>query len=506
MQATHIVTHGGETRTVGPADYQAVMDELVGRYPVETHGTPKVEKIAGSEGIAQAADLVLVAVREPNKTDEPIVAVTLKDREPVRGQTIDTAGQLRSLQDEALAKANGFAPAQTLYARGTMVLDIGVENARASRVEHEKKPLVEDACRDLIRQIRAENRSDEIATRQMLRMNRDGRLVEMAEGKVKPFGPMSATAFGSLLALTGIGGQAYLNRVPARLRSVNVNNWLASLDGLPEQKGNLKCRTRDGKSGREVFAVTSENYTSFDADRVAALVGTALEGSGARGVVHYDGQRTRIEALYHSNVQPEDYVAGEFFKAGFIIRTDDTGNGSLNVSACLEQNLCLNLIIIDRAEQKIDLIRHIGKPEKMAENFIEALTVAQDKVAAFVKQWGYACHDSLLTQASHYIDTGAMSIEEVLPGFFNGVIEYDLVPVRGKRETVVTQLLEMHAKDQSGAVKTAPATRASVVNAFTRWAHEVNEDPFFGDEVSRAAARLATARDRMPYTPIEMGA
>lgn len=480
--ATHAVTLGGETILVTPDNFKELTDALVAK-----HG-----------GVPKVVDLKAVPASLAPQVLETIQAA------PVRGVTVSEVGNLRSLQDEALAKANGFAPAKPLYSRGTMVVDVGVENARESRLEHEKKPLVEDACRDFIRTIQLEGRKDMTFEKRVLRMNKDGRLVSMEGDRVTPIGPLSGNAFGSLLSLAGIGGHSYLDRCPSRLRSLNVNNWLASLDGLPEQKGGLKLRTRAGASGREVFAAVSSGYASFDADLVAAGVASTLAGKGARGTVHYDGFRTRIEAVYHSDVQPEDYVAGEFFKAGVIVRTDDTGSGSLKVSACLWQNLCLNLIIIDQAEQTVDAIRHVGHPEKMAVRFVESLAVAQDKIAGFVKQWGHACHDDVRLPRHHDKESIVLPIEQMIPGFFNGIIERELVPVRGRRQDVVKQLVAMHDKDQSGATASAPATRASLVNAFTRWAHECNDDAFFGDDVSRAAGALAQSHNPLPFLPIEI--
>jgi hypothetical protein len=227
-------------------------------------------------------------------------------------------------------------------------------------------------------------------------------------------------------------------------------------------------------------------------------VAEAFRGMEARGTVDYDGARTRIEAIYHSDIQPEDYVAGEFFKAGVIIRTDDTGGGSLKVSACVWQNLCLNLIIIDDAEQEVASLRHTGNKESMAERFRQALEEAAGKVEAFRMKWGGACREDLARDRAN-----VLAIDQVVEGYFNGVIEKELVPVRGRRPEVLKQLVSMHAKDVSSARVNATVTRASIVNAFTRWAHEVNHDPFFADDVSRAAGKLVTSNKPLPFLPLE---
>ncbi len=96
------------------------------------------------------------------------------------------------------------------------------------------------------------------------------------------------------------------------------------------------------------------------------------------------------------------------------------------------------------------------------------------------------------------------SIEQLIPGYFNGCIERELVPVRGKRQDVVRSLVAMHAKDQSSATRHGPS-RASIANAFTRWAHEVNVDPWLEDDVQRAAGRLISNDQPLPFEPIELG-
>ena len=61
----------------------------------------------------------------------------------------------------------------------------------------------------------------------------------------------------------------------------------------------------------------------------------------------------------HSNIQPQNCVAGEIFKAGVSITTADDGTGAIRIAAQLWRNLCRNLIIVDRSEQTM-AVRHVG--------------------------------------------------------------------------------------------------------------------------------------------------
>jgi hypothetical protein len=60
--------------------------------------------------------------------------------------------------------------------------------------------------------------------------------------------------------------------------------------------------------------------------------------------------------------------------------------------------------------------------------------------------------------------------------------------------------MEMWTKDDSAA---AGPTRAAVANAFTRFAHEVNTDPWAQDEIQRAAGRLIYSSEPIRYTAAE---
>lgn len=492
--ATHTISLGSDTRFADATNYNAIIEEMIAKNGGKFDGL-EIKPIAAEAVAAVLAPTIITAL--------PLAAPATPAF--VRGSTVDAVGAARALDDTILAKLNGFAPQQPLFTRGTKVFDLGVDNARQSRVEHNEKPLVEEACVQFIQRIAAEKRADEVVPFDRLRMNAKGELVNACEvvpgqgpmiatdGKL---GPMTNRGFASLLSRSGIGGHQYLSAIPAKLRAINVNHHFSGRDGCPIPEGDVKIRTRRTHGGREIFAVVSPKYTSYDAHMVAGELITAVEGTQARGSVLYDGERARFEALWHSDVQPEDYVAGEFFKAGIIITTADDGSGSCRVSACVWQNLCLNLIIIDEAEQEIERIRHIGAVETMAARLRAALVAAEEKVAGFVKKWGYACRD-ILDQP------GDMSVNAIIPGYFNGVIERELVPVRGKRQDVVRSLVQMYEKDESSATRKG-FTRAALANAFTRWAHEVNTDPWLQDDVQRAAGLLVQSTDPLPFETIEI--
>jgi len=103
-----------------------------------------------------------------------------------------------------------------------------------------------------------------------------------------------------------------------------------------------------------------------------------------------------------------------------------------------------------------------------------------------------------------------MTMSEVFAALANGVVERDLVPVRGQRREVVEALTQAWLDDASGDGPAAgTVTRAGMVNALTRWAHRGQDDAFFADKVQVGASALlwpetskATAPPAIPALPL----
>ena len=416
-----------------------------------------------------------------------------------------TMGRLQ--EQEALAAAAGFAPEPPIYALGTRVNETGVENARRSRIEHDEKPLIAKAMVDLRHQIDLENRRDRTVKLSDMRMSSLGDLLVQVPANGKPAHEMRVAlaerAFGSLVSRAHIGGAEYLRSCWPELRAHNVNSWLArSAASDPEAALTFRVRSNPkvaAPSKREVFAVVSEKYQGgMSIDAIADAIGEFCP-DGARGAVDYDGFRAKIECLWHSDVAEEEYCAGEMFKAGIVVRTDDTGSGSIQVSAVVWRNLCLNLMVIDEATVQVARIRHMGKLSSLAQRFYEAGATALNKLAGFRQAWGYAQQD-VVTAGNE--ECAGLSVSKVLPGLFNGALERELVPVRGRRPEVLKALQLAYDREP---VKHAQPTRSDMVNAFTRYAHETETDPFRAFEIEKAAGALLfgrAAKQRWPYEPI----
>ena len=489
------ITHRGETRFAPRDTWTDVADEMVTRLGP---GKPDVVDLAP-------------------KPEAPKLALVATNGSAVKPGEHDVIGEGRSLLDFEAAVAGGFAPAQPIYRRGTRVVDLGVENARESRREHDAKPFVGEACEKFEALIRDEARRDVVVSTAELRMAKDGRLV-LPGGSRHVITP---SGFSSLVAAhhSGIGGGAYLSKCWPQLRAINVNNWLAKKgndeiavrNALPEKEvekwepEKLAMRLRKNGRDEEVFACVSRSYTPFDVDKIAQGLALAMPRD-AKCEITYDGERASFDVAFHSDVRPEHYVAGEFFKAGIRVRTDDTGGGSVWINSTVWQNLCLNLIIIDEASREIARIRHVGSINEIAEKFRRSLALAKASLDHFLKAWGYATSETTEVVAIEE-EPLPMKVSDLLPGIFRALDERELVPLR-RREEAIPKLMEMVAKDDSYAGKltndgSRVGLRASVTNALTRFAHEANNDPWYEDELERAAGRLVYARTPLPYLSAE---
>jgi hypothetical protein len=423
----------------------------------------------------------------PVAEPEPVAAPV------VRGKTINAEGAARSLEDEAAAKAAGFSPAPPIYTVGTMVVDLGVENFKQSRREFESQALVAEACDSLATQVKAEARRDLKVKVPTLKYLLDGSIT--GPDLAAPL-PLSERAFEGLCNLVTPGGSTYLKNCGQvgeheaeglKLRADNMNHWfprairldkrgtkkalkkwaqesharlLANLAPEPKPVAStfkadqeVKLRIRKSGEGEEVFSTVGPRYSAFDVDCIAEAVKEACGDMGGRCTVVYNGYKAQIDILFHSNIVPENCVAGEFFKAGIRITTADDGTGAIKVQSLVYRNLCLNLIIIDVAKSMSMKRRHIGAG--IAEAVAQGIEDAKRRVSYFSNKWSEANLENVLERY------GLAEPQEV----FERLVANKVVHVPGYNDTeMVERLLTAYATEPG-------YTKASFVNAVTKAAH-----------------------------------
>ena len=524
-------------REVEASHWEKVADELHAKHG----GIPQVMFLSTEPGNTDTTDTepappedVPSFVIPPAPLTPPLgsLGVTFTRRAPAKGLsftgsgpleveagTKDLLGEARSTIDKEAAEAVGFAVAPPLYDRGTRVIDLGVKNATKSRAEWEAMPTVHENCANLIAQIMREERDDSVALVRGVMMLDDGSLlvrhVDDAPGDRPAQYVITEQAFAALVTRMSIpAGGRYLRACWPELRAHNVNAWIDRLratEAMSEAAAAVAQRTVEyvpldvrlrhrlrqreviggDPSIREAFAAVGPGYADLDADKIAEAIAMAVP-PGARGRVTYDGRRTRFEILFQTTVQPRHFVAGEFFRAGVVVGTDDTGSGAIAGHAVMHMNMCLNMIYVDVSRTAEFSVRHVGEVSAIAKKFREGFDRAMGSIDHFVKAWDYAVEDNVTERVRAVAVADGRSLpakeEEVMAGIFRDAIERELVPIRAKTEDAVRSLMRAWGEDRSGAAGT---TRAAVANAFTRYAHTSGaSDPWDEDILQRAAGGL----------------
>lgn len=473
--------------------------------------------------------------------------------EPVRvGGTFSAIDDERAARDEAASRVSGFALRPPVYDRGTTVIEWGVQNARAKREEWAAMPTADVECARLAAVITNEGRKGVCFKTADIRMTGVGRI-----GPVKPDGsgvlgsfPIEPDALASVFTRVSIAagvrspgaamadltwGDEDMTRVRAQAMNA-IAAKAAKAEGLEAEAASIKnekftpsitmLRTRlgrpdsDGHRPRQIFAAVSDSYTALDIDQVAKACGNLTKEADLRCETHYNGRSARITLIGNSDVKPEHYVAGEIFRAGIEVSTDDTGKGGIKVKSLAWRNLCLNLIIIDRGEIKVASIRHIGNVNKLTAALAAALKEAQGKIQHFIESWGLACKKSLISDVRQIggLDTALDElsermrvknpsdglVRELLAGTFRGLADEDKIPLSLRTiDAVMGDLYEAHddRRNDSGARVNGP-TRASVANALTLYAHAYQDNPEIEAALEEAAGKIVTARGRLPFLPV----
>jgi hypothetical protein len=390
---------------------------------------------------------------------------------------VDADAVARLTADENASRKAGFALKPPVYELGTIVNETGVENFRKARADYEALPYAWDALNRLIDKVGSENRQDVVTHLNAMDMQVDGSLAySVRNGWARGNGmlPLEERAFQSLAQMVTPGGAAYLSACPPRLRCDHLNYWTAR--AKEDRKATL--RTRDAGNGeRSIFACVSERYAAHDVDKVAQQIADALPG-GSRADVTYDGYRARVNVLFHTTVEPARAAAGEIFRAGLCITTDDTGRGAIRVEAEVWRNLCRNLIILDSSKLKIASRRHRGNAT-IADDVRSAIAQAQNAVSYFSDAWNVASVENVLER---------YGVDDVAT-IFRQLAESKIVHAPGVKPDAMAERLQRAWDQEPGYSKTA------IVNAITRSAHEDPwATPWVTEDLERTAGELLFAK------------
>jgi len=500
QNATHKVTIGGETVFFNAADYDTVVPALVQKHG----GVPQVEPLE-----VEQRQTPVPPAPETKRSAPP----SRPDQSDVDSEGVSTSGKARAQADEDAAKAAGFSPKDPVFSIGRRVVQYGVEEAQRRRQAFDDLPLAKDAFGQFAEKIDSEQRVDRIVKLTDLKMAPNGDMEVRYNGKVFTV-PVAQNAFEKLMgSRLQVGGGRYLSDCWPELRAYNVNAWLAHFaeqlkGGDKEPTIVLRVRNKIGGT-REIYGVVSEKYQGdFDAAAIARALAEAAPDN-ARGEVSYDGLKAKFDVLFHSNVKADEYVAGEIFRAGASVRTDDIGGGSIRTSGMIERNLCLNLIILDKAEKETARVMHKGDLDNLVQKFSAGFSEAMDSIAHFRDAWGFANAEKVVEAAatSENLNDPDMTMQDLLAGIFWAQLrnQRELVSVvRGNRKQVTRELVGAVMRDEKRPERVADVTRATIINGWTRYAHEnAGHDPWLEDGIERAASSMLPNKGKAKPLPFE---
>jgi hypothetical protein len=411
----------------------------------------------------------------------PVIPVRL-----VKAGEIDEVGKARALEKIAdIEKRTGATLPKTkgdglFYDAGTAVMDEAWESERQA---FEALPLGEEILPKVRDAIRAENRQDFAFDAWDVRMSKTTGKLGDPKDPSKAWLP-TQTGFDSFTHRAGIGKigahwptdikAATMNALCQRFQDLSKE---AAKTAKPEERvEDPRVVLRVQQARGKVFAAVSEAYAKFDGDLVLEALMSALP-KGARVTVNYDPDQARGRAEIIT-LQEEKPVVAEPFKQSFTIGWSDAGKSAVWGDGGLFSARCLNLTRIWTSVGSFS-VRHVGSVERLTKKFTEEFERIAAVLGMFSKAYGNAASEEL---------TNAERIEgtEFLQGIYRSLLQRDLVPVKGKREEASAQLAMQAMADENHA----GMTRAGIANGITRYAHQVNQDPWVRDELETAAGRI----------------
>jgi hypothetical protein len=382
----------------------------------------------------------------------------------------ETAAKRIEAQKEAYA-ANGFRDTGEFFAAGTRLAESGKKTWNELRRKHEERPLVGEACEQLVDRVRAEERRDHtFALGAMQYLPSDTLSTDEGFFGLEPRGFRMLARYA-----TPGNGASYLAACPPMLRTFNMNQWLASEEKKADK---VTLRTRKDDAGRRVWAVVSDSYSPYDADEIAKLAAEICDPT-ARATVAYDGFRTRIDVMYHSTITAEEAGVGEVFRGGISIDSGDDGTRAVRVTALAERVRCVNLTRLS-SQVVTGKVTHKDRGARtVADEVRAAVKDAHDRIATFAHAWAQADKDEILGGDGDPRKK------------FEALVHRGHVKVTGcRKDELVNRLVRAWEREP------ARYTRTALLNAITRAAHENPwTSPWTAHELEETAGRLLYVRN-----------
>jgi hypothetical protein len=394
----------------------------------------------------------------------------------VAAGTVSTIAAERIARHEAVLSELGIDCGRPLYAAGTTVVSAGAAKFRAERIAWERLPDAVDAAAAVADTIKAERRHDRKVRPASLSMDFTGAII--ADGErvtltrhgfrqlLSYYAPVFPRAFDLLVQLpTDVRAEVFNDRIAAAVRA----------KGEP-----VTLRCREYGDGIQAFSAVSPSYGAYNADRVMMDAARALEGEGMHGEVVYDPDTTDVTltASWHAD-KIVDPSAGDVFKVGAIVSTNDTGSGAIVVDAGAWRNRCLNWIIIGRGTaNQARIIHRVGSVSTAAADIRRAVAKVPAMFATFAEEWG-----AIRAKPYAGVKVGGKALPASPREALVALAAAGDITSGNARDATVEALLTAYRYEPGESL-------ADLVNAITRAAWQSDVDQFQRQRYERAAGEL----------------
>lgn len=397
-----------------------------------------------------------------------------------------TMAQARNAQLAAdLEAALGLTLGPSTYGAGVVLGEVGVRRFHASYDAWAARPDFSDACATVATLVTAENRKDHRVYPATVTMNPDGTITMGGSGL-----RMEEPGFKMLLAQVAratklrwsrfFGGddisllfpRAYqlMAVMPPDLRATVWNTMIA--DAHKGQRLLFRTRQPSGQPMPSLFAVASESYGVYDADKVLGLLGKVLRGSGARGAIVYEPRSTNLyaNASWHAD-RVFDVASGDVMGLSVSFRSNDARAGSIVAHASAECGFGRMTF-----GKELARVRHVGSgiTSRAAQELHAAVGKARVAFDAFISDWGHMAKrvDGVKLYGATHASPGAL---------IDAMVDGGGLPIPGMDDAAIKAMVLRAYHSDPGD------TLTHVVRALTRAGQTAGLDAEQQDAMERAA-------------------
>ena len=423
------------------------------------------------------------------------------------GKVSDAAATRIAAQHVAI-KSVGLAVGELWFPPGTPLYQDSKSTAARMVREADNLPKASTALPALVARVASENRRDVlISDVTQVRMDPTGAFI--LPGEATPVRP-TKRGIQSIQADLGISVvdslQAARNRFadPAPAISGIAAAWNAWADNVQAERSDTDkpksrlARVRNVDGSPVLYALVSDGYANEIHTGDVALhvyeMLTSLNIDPATAL-QYSGDKIQIDLVFPTPVDPGELHVGDCWKIQIRVRSDDTGQGSLRVSTGLFFARCRNFSVSITEQSEMNK-RHTGDSAMLARLLREAIGSAHTKVQPLIAAWNASVGDNLLDSLPASSPARNLTLEEALPGWTRAMLATpEMVAVLPRKNGETARLVaDAWKKDTGpGSLHDGKATRAGLVNAFTRYAHE-SAEPWAQDAVERIASSYLDPR------------